>query len=191
LAIRCSLPVFTAFATSPDLFPRVGQVRSSSHTTILYLVDHPARDKQQLIKAFRRERLTMEEGLWGGRIPEISSGRMRWLWRRGCRRSRSPVFSTMLLAVQHRLLQFFLVIRKQSMNLAMRLVADSVDLGTELLARSCRILIEQRLNLIVVLVKQGPDLLLLFRSQLQIFRKPSKFLVDRLRRMDMLKLLTG
>jgi hypothetical protein len=42
----------------------------------------------------------------------------------------------------------------------------------------------------VVLLKQRPDLLLLFGSQLQIFRKPSKFLVDRLRRMDMLKLLT-
>jgi hypothetical protein len=95
----------------------------------------------------------------------------------------------MLLVVQHRLLQFFLVIRKQSMNLAVCLVADGVSLRTELLSRSCRILIEQRLNLIVVLVKQGPDLLLLFRSQLQIFRKPSKFLVDRLRRMDMLKLL--
>jgi hypothetical protein len=42
----------------------------------------------------------------------------------------------------------------------------------------------------VVLVKQRPDLLLLFRSQLQIFREASKLLVDRLRRMDLLKLLT-
>jgi hypothetical protein len=42
----------------------------------------------------------------------------------------------------------------------------------------------------MVLLEQRPDLLLLFRSQLQIFRKLSKFLVDRLRRMDMLKLLT-
>jgi len=63
-------------------------------------------------------------------------------------------------------------------------------LGLKLLPRSCRILIEQRLNPIVVLLKQRPDLLLLFRSQLQIFRKASKFLVDRLRRMNMLKLLT-
>jgi hypothetical protein len=96
-----------------------------------------------------------------------------------------------MLALLHRLFQFFLVITKQSMNLAMRFVADSVNLRTKLLPRRFRILIEQRLNPIVVLFKQWPDLLLLlFRSQLQIFRKLSKFLVDRLRRMDMLKLLT-
>jgi len=82
------------------------------------------------------------------------------------------------------------MIRQQSMNLAVRFGADNVNLRSKLLPRSCRILIEQRLNLIVVLVKQRPDLLLLFRSQLQIFREASKFLVDRLRRMDMLKLLT-
>ena len=69
-------------------------------------------------------------------------------------------------------------------------VADRVNLRTELLPRSCRILIEQRLNPIMVLHEQRPDLLPLFRSQLQIFRKHSKFLVDRLRCMDMLKLLT-
>jgi hypothetical protein len=95
-----------------------------------------------------------------------------------------------MLALLHRLFQFFLVIRKQGMNLAVRIVADSVNLWAKLLPRRCRILIEQRLNPVVVLLKQGPDLLLLFRSQLQILRKLSKFLVDRLRRMDMLKLLT-
>jgi hypothetical protein len=76
------------------------------------------------------------------------------------------------------------------MNLVVRLVADSVNLRTEILARSCGILIEQRLNPVMVLLKQRPDLLLLFRSQLQIFSKASKFLVDGLRRMDVLKLLT-
>jgi len=95
-----------------------------------------------------------------------------------------------MLALLHCLLQFFLAIREQSMNLAVRFVADGVNLRTELLSRSCRILIEQRLNLIVVLVEQRPDLLLLFRGQLQIFRKASEFLIDRLRRMDLLKLLT-
>jgi hypothetical protein len=125
-----------------------------------------------------------------GRIPDISRGRGRWLWRRCRRRSRSPVFSAVMLALLHRLFQFFLVIGKQGMNLAVRFVADSVNLRTKLLPRSCRILIEQRLNPILVLLKQRPDLLPLFRSQLQIFRKASKFLVDRLRRMDMLKLLT-
>jgi hypothetical protein len=41
----------------------------------------------------------------------------------------------------------------------------------------------------MVLMKQTPDLLLLLRSQLQIFREARQFLVDRLRRMDLLKLL--
>jgi len=72
-----------------------------------------------------------------------------------------------MLALPHRRLQFFLVIS----NLAVRFVADSVNPRTKLLPRSFRILIEQRLNLIVVLLKQRPDLLLLFRSHLQIFRK--------------------
>jgi hypothetical protein len=95
-----------------------------------------------------------------------------------------------MLALLHRLFQFFLMIGKQSMNLAVRFVADSVNLRTKLLPRRCRILIEQRLNPIMVLLKQRPDLLPLFRSQLQIFRKASKFLVDRLRLMEVLKLLT-
>jgi hypothetical protein len=78
---------------------------------------------------------------------------------------------------------------QQSMNLTVRFVADCVNLRTKSLPRSCRILVEQCLNPIVVLVKQRPDLLLLFRSQIQFFRKASKFLVDRLRRLDMLKFL--
>jgi len=91
-----------------------------------------------------------------------------------------------MLVLLHRLFQFFLVVGQQSMNLLVRFVADCVDLRTELLTRSVRILVKQRLNLIVVFLKQGPDLLLLFRSQFQILRKLSKFLVDRLRRMHML-----
>jgi hypothetical protein len=42
----------------------------------------------------------------------------------------------------------------------------------------------------VVFLKQGANLLLLFRSQLQISGKASKFLVYRLWGVDMLKLLT-
>jgi hypothetical protein len=94
-----------------------------------------------------------------------------------------------MFALLHRLFQFFLVISEQGMNLVVRIVADSVNLRTKLLPRRCRILVEQRPNPVMVLLKQRPDLLLLFRSQLQIFRKASKFLVDRLRRMNMLKLL--
>ena len=97
--------------------------------------------------------------------------------------------TTVALAMLHRLFQFFLVIVKQGMNLAVGFVADGVNLRAKLLPRSGRILIEQRLNLIMVLLKQRPDVLLLFRSQLQLFRKAAKLLVDRSRRMDTLKLL--
>jgi hypothetical protein len=95
-----------------------------------------------------------------------------------------------MLALLHRLFQFFLVISKQSVDLVVGVVADGVNLRTQFPPRSCRIFIEQRLNPVMVLLKQWPNLPLLFRSQLQIFRKSCKFLVDRLRRMDMLKLLT-
>jgi len=95
-----------------------------------------------------------------------------------------------MLALLHRLFQFFLVISKQSMNLVVRIVADSMNLRSKLLPGRFRILIEQRLNPIMVLLKQRPDLFLLFESQFQILRNLSKFLVDRLRRMEMLKLLT-
>jgi len=95
-----------------------------------------------------------------------------------------------MLALPHRLFQFFLVISKQSVNLAVRFAADGVNPRTKLLARRFRIPIEQRLNPIMVLLKQRPYKLLLFRIQLQICRKASKLLVDRLWRMDMLKLLT-
>jgi hypothetical protein len=53
-----------------------------------------------------------------------------------------------MLALLHRLFQFFLVISKQGMNLAVRFVADSVNLRSKLLPRSFWILIEQRLNLL-------------------------------------------
>jgi hypothetical protein len=75
-------------------------------------------------------------------------------------------------------------------DLVVRIVADGVNLRTKILPRSCRILIEQRLNPVMVLLQQRPDLLLLLRSQLQIFRQASKFLVNRLWRVDMLKLFT-
>ena len=91
-----------------------------------------------------------------------------------------------MLAVLHRLFQFFLLVGKQNMNLAVSFVADSVNLRTKLLPRCFRILIEQRLNLVTVLLKQRPNVLLLFRSQLHILREASKFLVHRLRRMDSL-----
>ena len=56
-----------------------------------------------------------------------------------------------MLPLLHRLLQFFLMIRQQSVDLMVRLVADRMNLRTKLLPRSCRVLIEQCLNFVVVL----------------------------------------
>ena len=53
-----------------------------------------------------------------------------------------------MLAFQHRFFQFFLVIGKQSVNLAARFVADRMNLWAKLLSRGPQILIQQRLNLI-------------------------------------------
>jgi len=58
-----------------------------------------------------------------------------------------------MFALLHCLFQFFLVITQQSMNLVVRFVADTVNLRSQLLPRSCWILVEQRLNRIVVLLK--------------------------------------
>jgi hypothetical protein len=52
-----------------------------------------------------------------------------------------------------------------------------VSLRTKLLPGRCSILIEKRLNPVMVLHKQGPNLLL-FPSQLQIFGKTGQFSVD-------------
>jgi hypothetical protein len=90
----------------------------------------------------------------------------------------APVLLTIKFALLHRLFQFLLVISQKSMKLVVRFVADRVNLRSKILPRGCWILVEQRRNPIVVLLKQRPDLLMLFRSQLQIFRKTSQFLVD-------------
>ena len=78
--------------------------------------------------------------------------------------SRSRGFFTVVPALLHCLFQFLLVIGKPGVNLVVGFVADSMNLRSKLLPRSCRIFIEHCLNLIVVLLKQRPDLLLLFRS---------------------------
>jgi hypothetical protein len=83
-----------------------------------------------------------------------------------------------MLVLLYCLFQFFLVIRKQGANLAVRFVADSVNLWTKLLPLRCWILIAKRLNLVMVLHEQAQDLPLLFASHLQIFRETGKFLVD-------------
>jgi hypothetical protein len=82
---------------------------------------------------------------------------------------RSPVFFAVVLALLHCFFQFFLVFVKQSMNRAVRFIADGVNLRSKLPPRRFRIFVEQGLNPIVVLLKQRSDLLPLWRSQLQIF----------------------
>jgi hypothetical protein len=52
--------------------------------------------------------------------------------------------------------------------------------------RGVRILIEQRLNLVVVSLEQRPDLSLLCRGEFQIFYQVIEFLVDRPRAVDSL-----
>jgi hypothetical protein len=63
------------------------------------------------------------------------------------------VFCNTMLALLHRLFQFFLMISQQSMNFSVRFVADSVNLRRKLLPRSVRILVEQRLNPVMVLLE--------------------------------------
>jgi hypothetical protein len=94
-----------------------------------------------------------------------------------------------MFALHHCLFEFLLMLREQSVNLTMCFVADRMNLRTKFLPGSVRILIQQRLNPVVMLLKQRPDLLPLFRSQLQIPGKAIKLLVDRLRCVDALKLL--
>ena len=69
-----------------------------------------------------------------------------------------------MLALLHRPFQLLLVIVKQGMDFTMRLFADSVNPLTEVLARSVRILIEQRLNPVVVIFKRRSRFLLLLLS---------------------------
>ena len=46
------------------------------------------------------------------------------------------MFSATMPALHHRLVQFFLVISKQSVNLAIRFVTDRVNLRSKILPRS-------------------------------------------------------
>jgi len=48
-----------------------------------------------------------------------------------------------MLALLHGLFQFFLMIGKESMNLAVGIVADRMNLRRKLLPRRCRILVEK------------------------------------------------
>ena len=83
------------------------------------------------------------------------------------------MFFTIMLALLHRLLRVFLVIGKQRMDLVVGFVADRVNLRAQLLPRSRRVLIEQRLNRVMVLLEERPDSPLLLRSQIQIFGEAS------------------
>ena len=57
------------------------------------------------------------------------------------------------------------------MDLVVRLIADRMNLRTESLAGGSRILIQQRLDIVVVFLKQRPDPFLLRAGQFQILRQ--------------------
>jgi len=61
------------------------------------------------------------------------------------------------------------MVGKQSVDFVVHFVTDSVNLRTKLLSRGCRILIERRRNLIVVLLKQRPNLLCRFEVNSRSF----------------------
>ena len=92
--------------------------------------------------------------------------------------------------MQHGFFQIFLVIGEQGVNLMMSFIADGVNLRGKVLAGRFGISVEQGLNFIVVLLKERTDLLLLLRSQLQVFGELRELLIDGLRRVDTLQLLT-
>ena len=70
------------------------------------------------------------------------------------------------------------------MNFTVRFIADRVDLRTQILTRSIWILVEERLNLVMVLLKQGPDLFPLVRGEFQIFSQVIEFLINQPRTVD-------
>ena len=70
------------------------------------------------------------------------------------------------------------------MNFVVRFVADRVDLGAEIFAGDPWILVEQGLNPVVVLLKQGSDLFPLVRGEFQILCQMIEFLIDRPRAVD-------
>jgi hypothetical protein len=117
----------------------------SKGTAALNLTPHACKQFRVILRALR--------------VPHAD--RSRGNWRRA---GRPSVFFTVPLALLHRPFQLFLVIIQQAMDLAMCLVADGVNLPAESLARGRRILIEHRLNFVVVFLEQSPDLLPLFRG---------------------------
>ena len=68
----------------------------------------------------------------------------------------------------HGFCQLFLVLGQKRLNLVVRFVADRVDLLAEVFAWDPWVLVQQSLNPVVVLLKQGSDLFPLVRGEFQI-----------------------
>src|SRR5260370_35077779 len=107
---------------------------------------------------------------------DISGGRGRWVWRL-CGRwgGALVVFTMMLVVVDHRLFQFFLVIGQESVNLVVRVVADCVNLRSKFLPQRFRILVEQCLNPIMMPLQQRTHLFPSIASELWISLELSDF----------------
>jgi len=101
------------------------------------------------------------------------------------------IFETLVHTLHHRSFQLFLAVGQQGVNFTVRGGADGVNLFSECLAGGSWILIEQRLNLVVMFLKQRSNLFLLFWSQLQILCQVIEFLIHRSRTVDRLKFLAG
>ena len=92
-------------------------------------------------------------------------------------------------AFLHGFCQVLLVPGEQGFDLVVRLFADRVDLRTERFARQPWIPVEQRLNLVVVFLKQRSDLFPLAGGEFQVFCQMIEFLIDRPRAVDTLACL--
>jgi hypothetical protein len=95
------------------------------------------------------------------------------------RRSRPSAFFSISHAFLHGFCQLLLVLGQQRFNFVVRLVADRVDLRAEVFAGDTWILIEQRLDPVVVLLKQRSDLFPLVRGEFKILCQMIEFLIER------------
>ena len=92
-------------------------------------------------------------------------------------------------ALHHGFCQLLLTICQQGFNLLVRIITDGVDLRGESPARKRGVAVEERLDPVVVLLEQRPDLLPLVRGEFQILGQVIELLVHRPGAVELLKRL--
>src|SRR5438270_9335272 len=90
-------------------------------------------------------------------------------------RRRPPAFFSMLHAFLHGFRQLLLMLGQKSFDFIVCLVADGVNLTTEIFVGGAWVLIEQGLDSVVVLLKQRSDLVLLLWGEFQILCQMIEF----------------